>query len=137
MDINLAQLNGIFGNRSDAYNFVSFVYYLPPFEYKGLTKEYLEELVKEPCPYFKIEKEKIHPQHVHYRKHTASFLLSHLEDFLFSANFKPTGFLTSDPPPLQWLYDVILSLEPEDILGLLSPQRENIMEQAIIKIDPR
>lgn len=137
MDIKLAKINNYFGTRSEAYQFASLVYYLPCYEYKGLTKEYLEQFIQEPCPFFKIEKDKIHPQYVHYRKYSAATLLAHLEDYLFSENLKPTGFPSSDPPPLQWLYDVLLSLEPNDPLNLLSPQRENLMEQAVIKIDPK
>lgn len=135
MDCKLSDLNSFFGTRSEAYNFATLVYYLPPLEYKGLTKEFLENLVKASCPYFKIAKAKVHPQHVHYRKHEAGFLLAHLEDYLFAHDENPTGFPPADPPPLQWLYDVILALEPDDPLKLLYGRQENLMEQAIVKID--
>lgn len=133
----LSSLNQHLGTRKEAYNFASLVYYLPSFDSRCCTMQYLNSLVSDPCPYFKIEKTKIHPQNVSYRKYTAAFLLEHLDDYLFSSGFNPTGFTSLDPPNIQWLYEVILALEPNDPLGLLKGGPQSLAEQATMKIDPK
>lgn len=129
-------LNQKLGTRREAYNFAATVYYLPSYESSCCSKKYLLQLINEPCHLFKIEKSKISPQHIPYRKHDASFLLEHLEKYLFAHNLEPTGFLSLNPPNIQWLYDVLLYLEPQDPLGLLGGQK-NLAEQATILIDPK
>ena len=77
------------------------------------------------------------PHYVPYRKYDTNYLLSHLDDYLFVHNLMPTGFNTFVPPNLQWLYNVILSLEPKDPLGLLLGHLENMAEQAVVRLDPK
>lgn len=134
---SLANLNQYLGSRREAYNFASLVYYLPSYESKCCNMSYLNAIVSDPCPYFKIEKTKINPQNISYRKYDSTYLLNFLEDYLFSLGKEPTGFSSLDPPNIQWLYDVILSLQPQDPLGLLKASPQDLTHQATIKIDPK
>lgn len=137
VETSFSVINQSLGTRKEAYNFASLVYYLPNFDCSCCNVAYLNEIIRDPCSYFKIEKNKVHPQHVSYRKYDAAYLLAYLEDYLFTTNIKPTGFSSLSPPNAQWLYDVILSLDPTDPLHLLASHPDSIAEKAVIKIDPK
>lgn len=92
VDFKYDEINQSIGTRREAYNLASLEYYLPNFDCSCCSYNYLTDLVRESCNLFKIEKVKVSPQHIAYKKYDAALLLSYLEDYLFTNNLKPTGF---------------------------------------------
>ena len=134
-NVSLSQVNAVIRKKRDMYSALSTVYYLPAFNSKACSKQWLSELAKENSAYFKIRNEYVAQVYCEVKRHDVFVLLQYLEDLLRARNLPPTGLPPRQAPNIEWLYKVILSLEPEDKLGILRPKFSDSM-QTHMAIDP-
>ena len=81
--------------------------------------EYLRKYLEPEPKIFTIQRKQVVTFEFRFRGKHSKFLLQYLERLLQSKNFKPTGFHPFNCPDIDWMKTIILSLEPEDKLGLL------------------
>ena len=80
----------------------------------AVNLDYLKELIKNDCKYFKVTRDSTHPLPVknYRRKFDARKTLKVLETLLLRLNKKTTGFDPWAPPDLGWALRCICFLDP-------------------------
>jgi len=104
-------------DKRDLHHIITQRHYIPDLQASCLTMEYLKECLKPQPAHYCFPVNQVIRRSYRFKGKGKTFLLSYLEKLLKTK--KPTGFLLNCPPPLQWLKDVILFIEPDDKLGLL------------------
>jgi hypothetical protein len=128
--------------KMDNYIIISKHFYLPPVDSHCMTNEWLNKALLVACPYKLFAHKDIIPYTYQYRGKKGEIILMKIEDLLKSKNMNPTGFSVTDPPPLDWLKNVYLSLDKTDPLKLLGEKYipwESVLEekpQQVYAINP-
>src|SRR5438105_3629239 len=120
-NLNISTINIFIRKKKDIYATLSSVYYLPSITSKACSKQWLKELSKEDCTYFKIRNEEIRPVFIEIHRYDAFSLLQYLENLLKNKKLPSTGLTATTLPNIEWLHTVILAMEPEDRLKLKQP----------------
>ena len=60
-EVTLQFLKSKIGNKKDFYNKLSTLYWMPAFNSKVMTKEYMKSYIMEPCPIFRLERKNYNP----------------------------------------------------------------------------
>ena len=115
-------LNQLIKSKKDIYNMLSKQYCLPKFHSKAINRIYLDQYSYDPIPIFTIPRDKVKISFVLFRRKTSEELWEELEKFLKNKSQKPTGMTLTTLPDLQWLQDVIFTIDPTNECGLFQPQ---------------
>ena len=106
LPVSLAKVKSLFPNRKESYKIISRIYRLPDYTSKAITKNYLKNLIIEPCPVFRIEHKDFHPPFVPSKHVTALEILEAIELLLKQKKYPPTGFDYLTLPDIPWLIGV-------------------------------
>ena len=128
----ISNLNQLIKSKKDIYNMLSKQYYLPKFHSKAITRSYLHQYSYHPISIF-MPREKIKIAFVVFRRKNSVGLWQQLEKFLKAKDQHPTGMSLETLPDLQWLQDVIFSIDPNNECWLFQPPAslENTIHRSI------
>ena len=111
-------------NKSQLYDILSKIYYLPDLSSRAATKEYFLKYVYKEPQIFMLKRKEITQHHFRYYKFNALELLEILNKMLKEKNLKPSGLDGSALPNIDWLMNAIVSLDGSDPHELLQPKKE-------------
>ena len=111
--------------KQQLYNVLAKIYYLPVYNSKAVTKDYLLRYVQKDITIFKMDRKKVSQYHYRRRAHSSMELLEILEKILRDKAMHPTGINADDMPDQQWLCDAIISLDENDPNCILTGKKED------------
>ncbi len=124
MEISSQEVVNHARKKFQLYNVLSKLYYLPEFNSKAVTREYLIYYTVPLIPIFVMKKEEVTRHHFPFRKHTSAELLEFLDKILSQQNLPPTGLTVLSLPDQEWLRNAILHVDPSDPYKLLATNKE-------------
>ena len=119
--VNIGRLNEVIKRRSEIYATLSSVYYLPKLTSKACSRPWLRELAKKEYRFYKIKNSEVKQVPAEVKRHDDYTLLNYLENLLQFKALPRTGLTIRTLSNLEWLQKVILILELQDKLGILTP----------------
>ena len=123
MELTYKEVTSTIKSKTQLYNILSTLYYLPDPSSKAVTRDYLLNYTYEPIPIFVMKKQEIIHHHYPYRKYSSAELLEILEDLLKSQKKNPTGLSIMNLPDQDWLRNAILHLDPKDPYHILKKEK--------------
>ncbi len=124
MQISINEASQYAKKKGQMYNLLANLYYLPDYNSKAITKEYLFQYVLSPLGIFVMKKEHVIHHHYAYRKYSSNELLEILEQLLKTKGKNPTGLTINTLPDQDWLRNAILHVDPDDPYFLLKKKVE-------------
>ncbi len=109
-------------NKSQLYDVLSKVYYLPELSSRAATTDYLRKYTDKEPQILMLKRKEITRHHYRY----ALELLELLENMLKIEKKYRTGIEAHALPNIDWLMDAILHLDPSDPHQLLQPKKEEM-----------
>ncbi len=124
------------GRKEDLYNKLSQLYWLPSFNSKAITNNYLKQYVLEPCSIFRLERKHYNPPHIPHKHVNCIQILEAIEGLLVQNKYPPTGFDEEHLPDLDWLIAVYFYLSPTDEKRLF-PKSIKPENSILVNINPK
>ena len=135
IEVPLNYLKDKLGKKKKSYAKLSQKFYLPAFNSKAVTVEYLKSYVLFPCPIFRITRDEFKPPFIIIKHINSIDLLENIEEILKSKNLPPTGTDQDKLPDFNWLVGVYFFLCLNDERKLF-PKTIRPETKISIKIDP-
>lgn len=131
--VTLSALNAKFKSRFDLYGFLSQKYKLPNYNSRAITTSYLKAYLKNPCPIFRITRDKFTPPFIITRHVNAAEVLAAIEKELKKQHLPPTGLNEQKLPDFEWLIGVYFHLSPNDDQKIFPKtiKQENLVTRTI------
>ncbi len=134
MKISINDASKFAKKKSQMYNLLANLYYLPDFNSKAITCDYLRQYAFSPIPIFVMKKDHVIHHHYPFRNYSSHRLLEILEELLKSKGKQPTGMTIETLPDQGWLRNAILHVDPEDHYFLLKKKVDE-EEQYTIEVN--
>ncbi len=119
MEITYQEIKKSVKNKQQMYGILAKEYYLPDFNSKAISNDYMLQYTYAQIPIFVMKKKFVIHHHFPYRKFTVAELLEKLEELLKSRQYPPTGLDIISLPDREWVLNAILHVDPQDTLQLL------------------
>ena len=124
MESSFQELSVKIKNKSQLYDVLAKIYYLPDFGSRAVTKDYLMKHIYAQPQIFMLNRKQVIQHHFRYYKFSALELLEILEEMLRQKGKKPTGLNPTCLPNIEWLMNAILALDISEPYELLQPKKE-------------
>ena len=112
---SIGKINNILKSNKQVHKMLSKFYYLPPLSSRAINKEYLMYYSMILIPIFSIALANTKIAWAEDCRKSAEELLKVLEGILIEQKLPPTGLDIDTLPNLEWLFNVIHTLDPQDL----------------------
>ena len=128
METNYQELSIKIKNKAQFYDILSKIFYLPNFNSRAITKDYLYKYLPKEPQIFTIKRLGLTQHHFRFNRYCALELLEILNKMLKDKGKPPSGIEANALPNVEWLMNAILYLDNTDPFELLQAKKEEKVE---------